>query len=705
MRTRLGTLTRFTLLGLVCASLLPLPIGGPKRAESIAPMAQALKLYETLPMVFETNMGQTDSRVKYVSRGRGYALFLTPTEAVLVLRKSAGAALRMTLVEAASQPRVIGLDEMPGRANYFIGNDPGQWRTNIVQYARVKYEDVYPGVGLVYYGSQQQLEFDFVVAPGADPRAIRLAFEGAEEIRLDAAGDLVLHVASSRDGVRLRKPFIYQEIDGARKAIPGRYVLTGKDQVGFQVAAYDTGKALVIDPVLSYSTYLGGTGADTAHDIAIDAAGNVYAAGSTHSLDFPTTTGAFQTAKVGAAGNAFVTKLNATGSGLVYSTYLGGGFVQAIAVDAAGNAYVTGNTGQTNFATAGAFQTVFGGGLTDAYVTKLNAAGSALVYSTYLGGSGAENLLDIAVESSTAGCAGGCAYVAGTTGSTNFPTTPGAFQTVHRGGFDDAFVTKVNATGTALVYSTLLGGSGSDNGGGIAVDALGNAYVAGATKSNNFPTTSGAFQPKSRGSSDAFVTKLNAAGSALVYSTHLGGSTHDEGSGIAVDSVGNAYVTGTTYSTSFPTTRGAYDRSFNGAIDGFVTKVNATGSALVYSTHLGGSNTDQPSDIAVDAAGNAYVTGGTYSTNFPTTPGAIQTALSGINDAFVTKVNPTGSALVYSTYLGGSAADFGGGIVVDSTGNAYVAAATNSANFPTTAGAFQTVFGGVQDAFVAKIAP
>jgi beta-propeller repeat-containing protein len=693
--------------------------------------------YGRLPMSFEANRGQTDAQVKFLSRGSGYTLFLTRSgEAVLALHKAAPkrdplkpAALlpetgvfesedaspptvvRWKLIGGNARPRVEALDELPGKANYIIGNDPKKWRANVPVYAKVHYREVYPGVDLVYYGSQRQLEHDFLVAPGADPRSITLNLAGAEKLSLDPQGALVLAV---KDGeLRLDKPHIYQEVDGARREISGGYVLKNAHQAGFQVAAYDASRPLVIDPTLSYSTYLGGSNFDVGSGIAVDASGNAYVTGYTLSTDFPTTPGAFQTAHAsGGSYNAFVTKLNPAGSApLVYSTYLGGSVNDAghrIAVDAAGNAYVTGYTRSTDFPTTpGAFQTTFQGGFDDAFVTKLNSTGSAPpVYSTYLGGNDQDEGLGIAVD------AAGNAYVTGTTRSTNFPTTPGAFQATPGGnGNDDAFVTKLNPTGSApLVYSTYLGGSGVDGGYGIAVDAAGNAYVTGFTSSTDFPTTPGAFQTANQGIvGNAFVTKLNPTGSApLVYSTYLGGGSDDQGLGIAVDAAGNAYVTGDTQSTNFPTTPGAFQSAFAGLLtDAFVTKLNPTGSApLVYSTYLGGNMSDVGAGIAVDAAHNAYVFGYTHSTNFPTTPGAIQSANQGGYDAFVTALNPLGTApLVYSTYLGGSNDDFGFGGTVDTLGNAYITGDSESTNFPTTPGAFQTAHaGGLRDAFVAKIA-
>jgi hypothetical protein len=621
-------------------------------------------------------------------------------------------AIRMIFAGANTTPRVTGLQELPGKANYFIGNDPTTWRTNVPTYAKVRYDDIYPGIDLIYYGNQRQLEYDFVVRPGADPTRIVLGFQGAARLEVDAQGDLVLHTAAGP--IRQRKPVIYQEVDGVRTEIQGGYVLTDRHQVSFRVAAYVASQPLIIDPVLFYSTYLGSGGLDGGSGIAVDTAGNAYVTGETFSMNFltpfPTTPGSFQTTS-GVGSDAFVTKLNPTGSALVYSTYLAGsGFDtgSGIAVDALGNAYVTGATRSGDFPTTlGAFQPTFGGGFNEAFVTKLNPTGSALVYSTYLGGRGGflgDGGSGIAVDGA------GNAYVTGATDSPDFPTTVGAVQPTIRGGFD-AFVTKLNPTGSALVYSTYLGGtSASDEGSGIAVDTAGNAYVTGSTFSRDFPTTVGAFQTTRGGGFDAFVTKLNPTGSALVYSTYLGGSDFDFGNGIAVDTAGNVYVTGRTDSSDFPTTLGAFQTTFGGGFnDAFVTKLNPTGSALVYSTYLGGSRSgDVGLGIALDTAGHAYVTGETNSSDFPTTVGALQPTFGGgFSDAFVTTLDPTGSALVYSTYLGGSGTpikqDTGFGIAVDTAGNAYVTGETSSSDFPTTAGAFQPTFGGTSDAFVAKI--
>ncbi|MBC8446456.1 MAG: SBBP repeat-containing protein, partial [Chloroflexi bacterium] len=529
---------------------------------------------------------------------------------------------------------------------------------------------------------------------------------------LDDQGNLIVHIAGGE--VIQRAPVIYQEVGGARQEISGGYALQGEGRVGFQVAAYDASRPLVIDPVLEYSSYLGGSDRDQGHGIAVDGAGNAYVTGETHSDNFPTTAGSFQPTAGGSI-DAFVTKFSADGSTLVYSTYLGGSGIDvayAIAVDAAGNAYVTGLASTGFPTTPGSFQTEHAGG-TDAFVAKLNAAGSTLVYSTFLGGGGYDQTWGIAVGGD------GSAYVTGSTlkPGDDFPVTPGAFQPSRGGPDPAAFVTKFNPTGSALEYSTHLGGSETDSGYDIAVDTDGNAYVTGPTGSDDFPVTAGVFQTGLAGPADVFVTKLNAGGSALVYSTYLGGSTTggvETGFGIAVDAAGSAYVTGETQSDDFPTTAGSFQPTRGGFRDAFVTKLNADGSALDYSSFLGGSNVEHGAAIAVDAEGNAYATGWTASTDFPTVNPLLGSGYEN-GEVYVAKVNAAGSALVYSTYLGGSDLDRVGGdagdpegnnIAADAEGCAFVTGRTRSTDFPTTAGAFQASFGGgFNDAFVAKICP
>jgi hypothetical protein len=702
--------------------------------------------YGNLPLSFEANQGQIDARVKFLSRANGYSLFLTGDEAVLTLRgkkkslpgleplsslsgsggtaenvliprtkpaaeSRTGSVLRMKLRNANPAAKVTGEDELAGMSNYFLGNDPAKWRTNVSAYAKVKYEGIYSGIDLVYYGNQRQLEYDFIVAPGADPRGIVFDVSGARRIRQDGQGDLVLTMSGGE--IRWHKPFVYQEKNGARQRIAAHYTITNKSRVGFRLAEYDASRTLYIDPLV-YSTYLGGVNEgsknlgpapDHGVGIAVDSIGNAYVTGYTYAIDFPITSGAFQTT-CGLCEDAFVTKINPSGSAFIYSTYLGGSGEDrgsGIVADSIGNAYVTGFTGSADFPTKNPLQPANAGN-TNAFVTKINPTGTALIYSTYLGGSSVSGDYGegIAVD------AAGNAYVTGVTGSADFPITPGAFQTLS---CVCAFVTKINSSGSALVYSTYLGGSGGDFGTGIAVDSAGNAYVTGFTEATDFPTKN-PLQPANGGGRDAFVSKINSAGSALVYSTYLGGSGFDGGNGgsaflqffngpsIAVDAAGNAYVTGFTNSTDFPTMN-PLQPTYAGGGDAFVSKINPAGSAFVYSTYLGGNKADDGSGIAVDNAGNAYVTGRTWSFDFPTL-NPLQHIRSGSEDAFVAKINATGSAFVYSTYLGGKGLDNGAGIAVDSTGNAYVTGSTTSTDFPTV-NPLQSTYAGGQDAFVSKL--
>jgi hypothetical protein len=621
----------------------------------------------------------------------------------------ASGVLRMRLLGANPDAKVTGEEELPGKASYLIGNDPRKWRTSVPTYAMVHYASVYRGIDLVYYGNPSadgQLEFDFTVAPGANPSPIRLRFAGLSHLRLAANGDLVMTTASG--ALAFHKPLVYQMEDGHRHLVAGDFALLGKHTVGFRLGNYDRTKALVIDPALAYSTLLGGSGGETGTAIAVDTSGNVYVAGGTFSTDFPVTQGAYQTTNHAAANrglNAFVTKLNPSGTALVYSTYLGGSgsssggdAASAISVDTAGNVYVAGQTFSTDFpVTPGAFQATNKAAANDtsnAFITKLNPSGTALVYSTYLGGSGFQVEYPGDAANAIAVDAAGDAYVAGQSYSADFPVTQGAFQTTNNCVANEcanAFVTMLNPAGTALVYSTYLGGSGGnrvgfmgDVGTAIAVDTLGDAYLTGQAGSANFPVTSGAFQPTNHAltneGSNAFVTKLNPTGTALVYSTYLGGSGGDTGSAIAVDSQPSVYVAGRTASTDFPVTPGAFQTTNHATTYGFnafITKLNSAGTALVYSTYLGGSGGainltatlvmwggDQASGLAIDGSGNAYVTGSTASADFPVTQGAYQATnhdqppcggncIGGYN-AFITELNSTGNALAYSTYLGGS---------------------------------------------------
>ena len=713
----------------VAQSVVPAPAGnvsGDAAAAARVAMAQ-------LPLSFEANQGQAAGPAQFLARGHGYRVFVDAAGAMLALsrspRRTVGepdktAPVEQTFVRmtiAGSDPRAAGaaLEELPGKVNYFRGNDPRAWRTNVATYRKVSYRDVYPGVDLVYYGNGRQLEYDFVVAPGADPRAISLGFEGVGALAVDAEGDLVLPIQGSH--LRLRKPVAYQEIGGTRRNVPVRYEMTGDRRVAIRVAAYDTTKTLVIDPVLVYSTYIGGGGEDNASGIVVDTTG-IYVAGLTVSFDYPMGGTPFQGA-IGGDYDAYVTKLNPAGTALIYSTYLGGtstDYGLALAVDGSGNAYVAGLTASTDFPTAGTpFQSSNGGGF-DAYLAKLSPNGSALLYATYLGGDGDDIGFGVAVDGS------GNAYVTGRAGSGGFPTAGTPYQGTI-GGAPDAFVAKLNpsASGAAsLVYSTFLGGNGDERANGIVVDSTGNAYVTGRTTSTNFPTVN-AFQATFGGSGgviyDAFVAKLDATGTNLLYSTYLGGSGDDRGFSIARDASNNVYITGRTLSTNFPTTAGAFDTTCGtdgtcdgGFMDAFVAKLNpgASGAAsLIYSTYLGGGRDDEGQSIAVDSAGNAYVTGYTDSTNFPTANALQPQCGSGCSDngfvnvfvdAFVTRLNAPGSATTFSTYLGGSSADYGIGIFVDASSNIYITGESFSDNFPMVS-PYNGTWSGNYDVIVAKI--
>ena len=660
--------------------------------------ASSPNYYGKVPLAFEANAGQVNNSVRFLSHTDAYTLYLTATDPVLIFDKQDGrAALHIHLTGANPRPQVSGLDELPGKTNYFIGNNPQFWHSNISTYARVLYQDVYPGVNVVYYGNQSSLEYDFVVRPGANPGAIQLAFEGANNIHIDAQGNLVLALPGG-EFVQPR-PYIYQEEGNSKVAISGRYVMLGTHTVGFAISGYDATRPLVIDPVLTYSTYLGGNNIDQGYGIAVDSSGNAYVVGYTYSTNFPTQN-AFQ-GKMKGAFTVFVSKLNASGNAFIYSTYLGGSggdIGYGIAVDNAGNAYITGNTSSSDFPTVHALQPKLNGD-DDAFVTELNPNGSALVYSTYLGGSFDDYGQSIAVDS------GGNAYVTGYTESRDFPLMH-PFQSQNLAGVYTSFVSKLKPGGSALVYSTYLGGSDYDQPAGIAVDSAGHAYITGTTGSGDFPIKN-AIQKIDHhpGIGTGFISELNTNGNALVFSTFLGGSSLDEGNSIAVDSTGQIYVTGFTASKDFPLKNPFQAMNRGGHETGFVSKLTAGGSAFVYSTYLGGTGHDAGYGIAVDSAGNAYITGYTDSKDFPLM-NPLQPKKRAFADVFVSEFNASGSTLVFSTYLGGSSYDDqGNSIAVDSTGSMYLTGYTQSTRFPTVNALQKKFGGGSYDAFVTKIGP
>jgi hypothetical protein len=693
---------------------------------------------ETLPLAFEANQGQSDPQVKYMARGNGYTVFLTGNDTVFELQSASRtaasrgtpnmglpvparkalpaaqhartAAIHMRLVGANPQSQIAAGDELPGRSNYFFGKDRRKWHTNVPQFARISYRDAYPGVSMAFYGVRKQLEFDFIVTPGASADPIRFDISGAVRIATDPAGNLIL--ASTAGDVLLHKPVAYQEKDGARQPVDARFVLQARNHVSFEVGNYDRSRELVIDPSVSYATYLGGTAEDDGYAIAVDSTGNAYVTGQTKSVDFPTKN-ALYGSNAGSF-DVFVTKISSDGSTLEYSTYVGGSgddSGNAIAIDGSGNVFVSGGTSSLNFpTTTGSAQKTLGGAL-DAFVFELSSSGGSLTYCTYLGGSGD----DVANGIALAGDGSGDTFIVGSTASTNFHTTPSAVQSTFIP-THDGFMTKLNSSGTTILYSTYLGGSALDFASAVAVDSSNNAYVTGGTANPTFPntnSTSPVVQSKcgtdgtcNGGLPDAFVSVIKADGSGFVYSTFLGGSGPDQGLGIAVDHAsGNAYVTGATASnTDFPTKAAAQAQFGGGIEDAFVAALNPTGSTLLYSTYLGGGQADAGAGIAIDTNKNAYVTGQTASSDFKMVS-ATQGTLGGPTDAFVSEFNSAGS-LVFSTYLGGSLNEDTqslGGIAVDSAGaNVYVTGNTTSTNFPTVA-AEQNKAGGTGDAFVAKI--
>lgn len=708
------------------------------RARATAPFQLS---HASLPFGFET-VSETDGRVTmFIARGPDSALAVTPGGATLTLARgpmpsvtsrSERAAMRPARTLRSVQieflnanPRAVlgGLDPLPGKVNYLLGNDPSQWRTDVSRFARAQVRDLYPGVDVVFYNNARRIEYDLHVAPRTDPRCIRIRVLGSDALRVDANGDLILRLGGGEE-IRQPKPVASQFVNGTPKEVPAAYRLLDSQTFTFELGAFDPALPLVIDPVLSYATFFGGAGSDIAWDLALDAAGNIYVAGETMSAGLATPGVVQPTNRLGTrfGGDVFVAKFDNLATNLIFATYLGGNGDDAalgLAVSADGNAFLTGFTTSSNFPTVNALRPTisgtkdpnFGVYPMDGFVAALSTNGSSLLFSTYLGGSSHDEGIGIALDPT------GAIYVTGFTDSTNFPTAGTTF-TNYNGG-RDAFVTKLAPGGTNLVYSLFLGGTNVDNGEGIVADAAGNAYVAGFTASTNFPLTNAiqAFlnNPAADtnivlGGNDAFIAILSPGG-ALLRSTFLGGGRDDVAFRIALDSATNIYVAGSTRSPDFPVAPPGntnLPRGVSATIsieDVFVARLAPDATNWAYSVIFGGTVRDEAWDVAVDAEGRAHVVGVTFATNFPTadTAGFLRATNSGGGDVFVAVLGPEGTNLVRSAYLGGSRDDYGYAIKLDAAGNEYLVGRTASTNFPTLA-PYQPTFAGTNDAFLAKIA-
>ncbi len=730
VKGRAGTELRCLVLALGCLPLLhalPACASGPMPASGQAgPRLE--EAYGAVPLHFEPNRGQSDPRVEYLAHGRRFGLYLTQRGATLVLSEPAGApapgsrrtppdsrpqeeacsTIRLSLEGGNAAPALVGLDRLAGTSSYFLGNDPSRWVTDIPTFGRVACKQVYPGVDMVYYGDGRALEYDFLLAAGADPRTIRLRYDDGSgqpvPVRIGPAGDLLLSTPFGR--LVQHAPVVFQVRNGAKIALSGRYEILGAGRVGLAVSGYDPALPLTIDPILSYSTYLGGGGQDQAQGIAVDSSGSAYVTGYTQSANFPASN-----APIGGK-DAFVTKLSPDGKSLVYSVYFGGtgdDIARAIAVDAQGDAFIVGGTTSFDLPVLNGFQSSHGGSPTapnsDAFIAELGPGGNSLAYSSYLGGAGNDEATAVALD------AAGNAFITGDTYSADLPPGSNPPDQPAYGGAGDAFLCEVASGGGTLSYSSYLGGEAYDYGTGIAVDGSERVYVTGGTSSVAFPILN-PIQSHLLGSGDAFVSvfSFNTAAGALpgqvVYSTYLGGSGNDAGQAIAADAGGDAYVTGYTYSTDFPV-KNAFQAALapGQSADAFVTEINQAGTSLVYSTYLGGSAFDAGYAITVGSDGSAYVAGDTFSSDFPVAfpvQAANASSSSGNSDAFVSKLSPSGSVLSFSTYLGGSDTDQGRAIAIDGANGVYVAGTAYSTNFPTQS-PFQPSLGGASDAFVSKI--
>ncbi len=674
-----------------------------------ANLARGKAALSQLPLRFEANRGQFDPAVRYAARGGGYDLLFTRDGASL--RSGASKTVDISLPGANREAPIEGLNVLPARTNYLLGAR-ANWHTDVPNFTRLQYSKVYPGIDLIYYGANNRLEYDFVLAPGADPAQIRMRFQGAGKLRVTPEGDLAYE---GPDGVMVQKrPVIYQEDGAGRHEIAGRYTLVSRDTVALRVNRYDRRRKLVIDPILSYSTYLGGSQNDQITSVQLGPKGLLYMCGSTETQDITAINGAYNNFSAGLT-DIFLAIIDPSQQGngqLVYFSYLGGSGVDiplALAVDQNGVAYMTGTTTSTDFPIAGnSVQTLGPATVTEAFVAAIDPSQYgmvSLIYSTFLGGqTGANSGNAIALDSS------GNIYVVGTTASSDFPVTDTAYAGVLYGP-SDAFLTELTIYSSTIIYSSYLGGENDDQGQGVAVAANGQVYLAITTDSNLFPLAGPAYNPNNSGGYDVAIALFDvtqSGTSSLVYSTYIGGSQNDVVRGVTLDPQGNLVITGYTLSRDFPVTSDAAQFSYGGNGDVFVVAVNAMTprAFLQYSTFLGGSDGDVGYAVATDPSGNIYVTGYTLSPDFPITSNAPQPQWGQGIDIFLVKLKPhvSGpSALQYSTYLGGATVNTGLALTVGPDGTAYAAGKTGG-ELPTSSNAAQGGFnGGSSDGFLSIV--
>ena len=685
------------------------------------------------PIYFEANQGQVTEEVKYIARGQGHTLWLTDKQILLSLTPQkkdqiSSTLIRMRLLGDNHNAKWEGRAPLEGKVHYLKGRDSDAWLTHVPTYGEIVRKQIYGGIDLVYHGSPQKLEYDFVVAPGSDPKQISIAFDGISKLHLDEFGNLLMQ---TKDGGQLRqnKPIIYQDIKNKREIVNGKYILNKNNNVSFQIAQYDKRYPLVIDPVLDYATYLGGDNDDTGTALAVDETGAAYVTGTTNSISFPSVN-ALQAPRLGDK-DTFIIKLSPDGNSLIYATYLGGsgeeGYKEserddderdddeydsestkievdtgrAIKVDSEGQVVIAGSTNSNvDFPLVNAIQNQYGGGSEDAYVAKLSADGGALLFSTYIGGSKQDSIYGLALNAENE------IAITGITDSSDFPIK-NAYQS-QKSYYKDAFVTKLTSNGSSIVFSTYLGGSGNDQANAIAFDKSNNVYISGWTKSkSSFPITNNAAQSSFGGYADAFVVKLNTDGQSIGYATYLGGEKTDSATAIDIDLEGNAIVAGWTNSDDddddFPITSGVLQKNYAGGYaDGFVAKLNATGETFRFVSYLGGGYQDRARSITHNAMNEIVLSGWTGSSNFPIKD-AIQDSKAGYIDAFVTRIKSDGSEILESTYLGGEYNDQAYGLALDPVGNWYVTGITKSTNFPTVNAVQPSFGGGKYDSFVAKL--